>query len=128
MGQQQSWATCFFVCGEKLHLTITSKFKEKNLSFQKMWGYNNLGLHTFVSDQKSNLKITTKLKGAKLVTSKMWGDNNVRLQTFVSDEKSNLKITSKLKGAKLVISKNVGQQQCSIICQFKKKLQHELKN
>jgi hypothetical protein len=52
----------------------------------------------------------------------MRGNNNVGLHTFVSDEKSNLKITSKSKRVKLVISKNVGQQQCSIICQLKKNL------
>ncbi len=85
-------------------------------------------MHTFVSGEKSNLKIIAKLKGVKLMTSKMWGNNNIGLQIFVSDEKSNLKITSKFKGAKLLISKIVGQQQCSIICQLKKKLQHELKN
>ncbi len=35
-------------------------------------------------------------------------------------------ITLKFKGTKLVTSKNLGQQQCSIIHQLKKKFQHEL--
>jgi hypothetical protein len=68
--QQQCWATYSFVCGEKSNLTITSNSRKQNLSFQKMWGNNNLGLHTFVCGEKLDLTITSEFKEAKFVTSK----------------------------------------------------------
>jgi hypothetical protein len=93
-----------------------------------MWGNNNLGLAYLCKWSKIKLENYSKTQRSKTCDLKNVCDNNVKLHTFVSDEKSNLKITSKFKGTKLVISKNVGQQQCSMICQFKKKPQHELKN
>jgi hypothetical protein len=53
-------------------LKFTSKLqgREQNLSSQKMWDNNNVGLHTFIHGEKSNFKNTSKLKGTKLVTSK----------------------------------------------------------
>jgi hypothetical protein len=91
-----------------------------------MLGNNDVGSHAFVCDEKLDQNITWKLKGAKLVTWKMWGNKNVGLYTFVNGAKSNPRYI-KMQGSKTCHFKKCGWQQCLIICQLKKNLEHELK-
>jgi hypothetical protein len=84
-------------------------------------------LHAFVCDEKLDQNVTLEIKGAKFVTWKMWGNKNVGLYTFVNGAKSNPRHI-KIQGSKACHFKKCVWQQCSIIYQFKKKFQHELKN